>query len=109
MADNTGEYTPTEEALRLAWALSKDDRDPKSREARYDLTAHTAQWEAIRDAAYAEFDRAIAAIRAEAWEEGREWAACAAEARSGESADCAAEAIRDNWNENPYRTGADHD
>ena len=46
--------------VRLGFALSKDNRDPRSHDARYDPDAHAATWEAIRDRACDEFDTWLA-------------------------------------------------
>ena len=46
----------TTEDVRVGYAVSEDNRDPHSHDARYNLTVHVATWVAIRDRAYAEFD-----------------------------------------------------
>lgn len=80
------EYTPNTEDLRRAWWMDNDN--PADNEGESDLS----------------FDRAIAEIRADAWDEGAKWAAVEAGA------------IRDERNaflapgDNPYRAqrkGAD--
>ena len=59
--------TPATEQVRLTFALSADDREGSDRK-------NVAIWEGIREVAYAEFDRWLAGVKAEAWDEG--WVNC---------------------------------
>ena len=64
----------TTDNVRLGYAVSKDNRDPYSLEARYNPTVHVTAWEVIRDRAYVEFDTWLAEhdrqVAEGAWTEG---------------------------------------
>jgi len=64
----------TTDNVRLGYAVSKDNRDPHSHDARYNQTVYTTAWEVIRDQAYANFDRWLTehdrVVSKVAWDEG---------------------------------------
>lgn len=52
-------YTPSMEDIRLGFACYSDNRDMSL--YKYDREAGLREWERIRDGAFAQFDRALAA------------------------------------------------
>ena len=70
MSETSDDYVPEADEMILAYAVYKDSRDMQK--YKYDIDAGTAEWERIRNKAYAEANRFIEFVKQEACDEGYE-------------------------------------
>jgi hypothetical protein len=68
MSETSDDYVPEADEMILAYAVYKDSRD--MRKYKYDIDAGTAEWERIRNKAYAEANRFIGFVKQEAHKRG---------------------------------------
>jgi len=70
MSETSDDYVPEADEMILAYAVYKDSRDMQK--YKYDIDAGVAEWERIRNKAYAEANRFIEFVKQEAYDEGYE-------------------------------------
>lgn len=69
MSETPDDYVAEEDEMILAYALYRDERD--MRKYKYDPPGALAEWQRIRNKAYAEANRFIESVKQEAYEAGQ--------------------------------------